>query len=982
MKKHKLLALALAFALLFSCAPLAVALEENPEPAQTSWKFDFGPSVSAVPGYLGVGTSTSYTSELGYGWKNDARIHLTVVTVFGFPNPLYAEYLGGNHIRETVSASTSNYIYPTFVVDVPNGVYDVKIVRGGSGFSVCSGAVIEENFNAVPWFSDALPNTYTTEPSQPIWSEPYEALEDTYTAVVWDGQLTIEITGAMAADGTQISPACITAIEIAPRAMDTTPRAVPNLYAVGDSTTATYPPFTNPSLAPIPEQTGWGSVLDRFFTDDVHVENWALGGMSAKNYLTEGFWNDVLLKLRPGDVVLIEWGINESAAGRRYIPSDVNFDPWLRRYTNAVLSRGGVPILVSGSSANANYGNRMNAVAAADGLSYIDLRAMVSTYNGARTPTQRGYITVDGTHPSRVGGILWAQMVTNSMKSIASLPLNAYNTATAPTAVNAGPTYVPENLRILRQTATSVTLGWDCPEDVMYDPAQLISRFPIYRRAAGTGDNFAEYAEATAYVLPGMEGPKCSMTIAHTGAYEYAVASRGVNGESAKSAGLSVGVYTEPAAETIANLLEMYRKADRYDYTYVSYEAFIAAAEAAKAAMAAPEADLTAAAAELKAAYQGLVRIMNTYLYDDFQSNFAAGWGTTADPSGGAPTLIIEDNGNGYLNYYVGASGERSRKKTFVSYPASSKTAVQFEWFSSLPDSRNVTELRFYSGSNNANSLFFGLKASSNGHIGYFASNTAPNVRGDGFHAASNAVDLGLPTGVLYLVNIEFDFANKTAWLSVTPRDEADQAEVDGVMVEDIALPSTATTLYAMRLHAARGQNDSGGNDLSVLWNTNLDNYGLYYFPVGYSVDLAPLSVLLNEAAPLEEWRYTPESFAAVTEALGVAECILGYRNKAQSDLDYAAARMREALDNLIFVKASYLKVLTPSLLSVKKGRIYQIQIDCDAGNPDLPTYISLNPARAIVSRTGLITTKAAGTVMILVSADGITKTITVNVTN
>ena len=57
---------------------------------------------------------------------------------------------------------------------------------------------------------------------------------------------------------------------------------------------------------------GWRSFIEDYFdTDNLTVENWALGGRSSRTYQTEGLWQKVLAGIQPGDFLFIDFGHND-----------------------------------------------------------------------------------------------------------------------------------------------------------------------------------------------------------------------------------------------------------------------------------------------------------------------------------------------------------------------------------------------------------------------------------------------------------------------------------------------------------------------------------------------------------------------------------------------------------------------------------------------------------------------------------------------
>ena len=62
----------------------------------------------------------------------------------------------------------------------------------------------------------------------------------------------------------------------------------------------------------IDPERGWGQMLPLFLDSTVAVHNAAVNGRSSKSFIDEGRWAAVLTRLRPGDVVLVQFGHNDS----------------------------------------------------------------------------------------------------------------------------------------------------------------------------------------------------------------------------------------------------------------------------------------------------------------------------------------------------------------------------------------------------------------------------------------------------------------------------------------------------------------------------------------------------------------------------------------------------------------------------------------------------------------------------------------------
>lgn len=80
----------------------------------------------------------------------------------------------------------------------------------------------------------------------------------------------------------------------------------PVIYLIGDSTVKNGKGNGDNQL------WGWGSFLSQNLdTTKVHVENCALGGTSSRTFKTKGLWTEVFKKLKPGDIVIIQFGHND-----------------------------------------------------------------------------------------------------------------------------------------------------------------------------------------------------------------------------------------------------------------------------------------------------------------------------------------------------------------------------------------------------------------------------------------------------------------------------------------------------------------------------------------------------------------------------------------------------------------------------------------------------------------------------------------------
>jgi lysophospholipase L1-like esterase len=82
--------------------------------------------------------------------------------------------------------------------------------------------------------------------------------------------------------------------------------ALPSLILIGDST------VRNGHGKGDQNQWGWGApIADLFDPAKINVVNRAIGGLSSHSYISGGHWDLALDIIKPGDIVLIQWGHND-----------------------------------------------------------------------------------------------------------------------------------------------------------------------------------------------------------------------------------------------------------------------------------------------------------------------------------------------------------------------------------------------------------------------------------------------------------------------------------------------------------------------------------------------------------------------------------------------------------------------------------------------------------------------------------------------
>ncbi|MFE3827589.1 rhamnogalacturonan acetylesterase [Streptomyces sp. NPDC059092] len=154
------------------------------------------------------------------------------------------------------------------------------------------------------------------------------------------------------------------------------------VHLAGDSTAA------DKYLGAAPE-SGWGTALPFFLGKHLTVANHAVNGRSSKSFLDEGRLTPILEALRPGDLLLVQFGHNDE----KVTDPTRHTEPWstyqecLRRYVTGAEAAGARAVLLTsverrrfdaaGNSVptHGDYPAAVRALAAAERVPLLDLQA-------------------------------------------------------------------------------------------------------------------------------------------------------------------------------------------------------------------------------------------------------------------------------------------------------------------------------------------------------------------------------------------------------------------------------------------------------------------------------------------------------------------------------------------------------------------------------------------------------------------------------
>lgn len=249
------------------------------------------------------------------------------------------------------------------------------------------------------------------------------------------------------------SQACRAASAAAPA-----PNSKPTLYLIGDSTVKNGTPGLK----------GWGEVIAPYFDlHEISIVNDAIGGRSSRTFLTEGRWDKVMAKLKPGDFVLMQFGHNDGAnpkdprgKGRGSIrgtgdetveaPSAAgkmetvhSYGWYMRQYVEGAKSKGATPIVLSPIPRNDwkdgkvlrndhSYGKWARETAEAGHVDFINLNEICARhYEQLGQAKVKAMFPREHTHTNAAGADLNAQCVIAGIKGLKNCPLARHLSAKA-----------------------------------------------------------------------------------------------------------------------------------------------------------------------------------------------------------------------------------------------------------------------------------------------------------------------------------------------------------------------------------------------------------------------------------------------------------------------------------------------------------------------------------------------------------------------
>jgi len=113
------------------------------------------------------------------------------------------------------------------------------------------------------------------------------------------------------------------------------------ILIAGDSTAQTYNEERDGLIR------GWGQMLPLFLDSRITVVNHAIGGRSTRSFIAEGRWERLLNETDTGDIVLIQFGHNDSSTRPERHASYQAYEENLLKMIQEVRQKKAIPVLLT-----------------------------------------------------------------------------------------------------------------------------------------------------------------------------------------------------------------------------------------------------------------------------------------------------------------------------------------------------------------------------------------------------------------------------------------------------------------------------------------------------------------------------------------------------------------------------------------------------------------------------------------------------------
>lgn len=333
--------------------------------------------------------SGTYNMQTGYGLMNGVNYSLNENGAKPLENPLK--------------------------VDLPNGRYDLDILRTGSRADVYSNGCQIINYQG-----QATQNRPT---GTTLFNVPEVLVES--------GNLNLTFGNISSGGGERIAE-----VEIA-KVPDKYHQ--PTIYVAGDSESANYLPCDSEGLDLENDKlmmTGFGMQLKYFMSDKYGISNMGQASATSKTWHDECF-ESVLYQLKEGDIFLMDFGINEVSSKTNKMTLD-EMKTLMAYMADKVKAKGATPVLLSpvycGKYQEQSYFTYNKATGKNDaedfakeiGIDFIDLNKYLTLYidkateetGDANWRNNNYQVTKDNLHITQYGALLTASFICGGLNAL------------------------------------------------------------------------------------------------------------------------------------------------------------------------------------------------------------------------------------------------------------------------------------------------------------------------------------------------------------------------------------------------------------------------------------------------------------------------------------------------------------------------------------------------------------------------------------
>jgi lysophospholipase L1-like esterase len=392
----------------------SIAATAVPATAAGPWKFDFGPG-NVAPGYTQVLPDMSYSAERGFGFEPGGK-------------PDAVDRGGSDALTSDLITSSGPFL---FSVAVPEGNYRVTVTLGDAKAESVTTIKAElrrlmvERVATKP--GDFQKVSFIVNTRSPRISAAGDITagevnlkkprETQMEAFAWDDKLTLEFNNS--------HPAVC--------AMEIEPVTVPTIFVLGDSTVCDQPrePFAS-----------WGQMLPRWFKPEVAIANHGESGESYTASLARRRIDKIASLLRPGDVVIMQFGHNDQKEKGEGKGPFLNYKENIAKHVAMVRSRGGIPVIVSPMERRnfddngkvkqtlADYAEAAKQAAEENHVAFIDLHAAsIPFYEGLEAKgkeySRKAFAGKDNTHQDNYGAYEFSKVIAQGLRDD-HIPLAKY----------------------------------------------------------------------------------------------------------------------------------------------------------------------------------------------------------------------------------------------------------------------------------------------------------------------------------------------------------------------------------------------------------------------------------------------------------------------------------------------------------------------------------------------------------------------------